>query len=465
MNSSVFQRAVFSGIALLSFLANIPVANSQQLDVRVAPIELIGRDLIVLMNSLNEGVNDPTKTLPRGPMLERAIGAVERTPLYKMAALGRRRASSQLDEIDAGMSPQIQGGVNAGQRTYEAGVTSSGAYNALSLTVRQRVFDFGATEAQREAVENQLGQSVRAEAQQRNELLLNGIKLFYETQRSLIQVRLARENLQARRSLVNFIRERAELGASSIADVVRAETQVADGLDLLSGSLKSLSQAQARYREFYLEEAQPYILPMEPDIQEIASSPMENYIENHPLLIQAELKIASAMKNYEAVQLGSQGELALELKYSQNGSFAGTAATTDRTLMLVFNRALYDGGGSAARAQAAYVAVDEATLEKERLTQDLMKKIRDSLAEYNGQVASLRSRMLVFKGAEDAYAITKDLYAFSRSSLFELLRAQETLYSSGQKLIDSIVDRAIAKYQLLFDTNELMGLDELKMRK
>jgi outer membrane protein TolC len=57
--------------------------------------------------------------------------------------------------------------------------------------------------------------------------------------------------------------------------------------------------------------------------------------------------------------------------------------------------------------------------------------------------------MLVFKGAEDSYAISKDLYAFSRSSLFEVLKSQEDLFNAGQRLIDSVVNRAVAKYKLL----------------
>jgi outer membrane protein TolC len=165
-----------------------------------------------------------------------------------------------------------------------------------------------------------------------------------------------------------------------------------------------------------------------------------------------------ALKNYESTKAAKNGTVNLEFKYNQTAAFAGSSASQDRTLMITYARSIYSGGAEDARSQQAYIAVEEARLERERLAQEMTKKIRDSLAEYNGQVASLRSRLMVFKGAEDAYAITKDLYAFSRSSLFELLRAQETLYSSGQKLIDSIIDRALSKYQLLFDTNQLLKL-------
>lgn len=444
----------------LAFAVSIVLkpAFGQGENSRVAPIELIGRDLIVLMNSLNQGVNDPTKTLPREPMIDRAMDAVGQTPLFKITALSQKQANAKLSEIDSAYYPQVDGGVNSGRRTYTTTTASSGGYSGGYLYVTQRLFDFGALEVQRGSVLDQISISKQSEERQRSELLLTAVRLFYETQRSLIQVRLARENLQARRALVNFIRERTELGASSIADVVRAETQVADGLDLLSSSLKNLSQAQARYREFYLDEAQPYILPTEPEVEDVSNAGLEDYLKDHPALIEADLKVSMALKNYESTKAAKKGTVNLEFKYNQTAAFAGSSASQDRTLMITYARSIYSGGAEDARSQQAYIAVEEARLERERLAQEMTKKIRDSLAEYNGQVASLRSRLMVFKGAEDAYAITKDLYAFSRSSLFELLRAQETLYSSGQKLIDSIIDRALSKYQLLFDTNQLLKL-------
>ena len=43
----------------------------------------------------------------------------------------------------------------------------------------------------------------------------------------------------------------------------------------------------------------------------------------------------------------------------------------------------------------------------------------------------------------------------SASKLFEVLSSQEELFNSGTKLIDSIVNRALAKYQLLHSTQKL----------
>jgi adhesin transport system outer membrane protein len=123
----------------------------------------------------------------------------------------------------------------------------------------------------------------------------------------------------------------------------------------------------------------------------------------------------------------------------------------------MFRSELYAGGAQSARVEQAVAKVEQAEFEVERVKQDLLRSMREAYADYNGQVAGVAARMLVFKGAEDSYAIAKDLYAFSRSSLFEVLKSQEDLFNAGQRLIDSVVNRAEAKYKLLHAAQVLIS--------
>jgi outer membrane protein TolC len=93
-----------------------------------------------------------------------------------------------------------------------------------------------------------------------------------------------------------------------------------------------------------------------------------------------------------------------------------------------------------------------------RVRQELERNLREVIGEYAGQVAAVSARLLVFRASEESYSIAKDLYAFSRSSLFEVFKAQEDLYAAGQRLIDSLVDRAKSKMRLLHASQRLSGL-------
>ena len=70
-------------------------------------------------------------------------------------------------------------------------------------------------------------------------------------------------------AFVEFVRDRADLGASSAADVVRAESRVAEAMDLMSSCRPAPGACPAVYRQYYGKEALPYALPREISVDEL----------------------------------------------------------------------------------------------------------------------------------------------------------------------------------------------------
>jgi outer membrane protein TolC len=435
----------------------VALAQNLEADTRVSAIESIGRELVVLLNQLGESENDPTRRLPLKPMLEKAEKAVSASPIFKQADIAKSGAEASIKESMSGYYPQINMGTGSGYRNYDYSnsLSLSGSYQSSSITVKQMLYDFEGTKSGVMASENRQTAVKLKSDYVRSEVMLQAIKTFYETQRTLLQVRLARENLQARRSFVSFIRERSDLGASSSADVIRAESRVAEGLDALSTALQALSQAQAGYRQFYNTEAEPYILPVELPFGDFDQQDLEKYIQNHPLNLEAEMNMLAARNDLNVARAKFIGGVYLEISRSDTKSPGETRFKSDNTAMVFFRSDLYTGGAATARVEQAKSKALQAEFEYDRTKQDLLRGLREALSEYNGHVASVGARMLVYKGAEDSYGISKDLYAFSRSSLFEVLKSQEDLFNSGQRLIDSIISRAISRYKLMHATHLL----------
>jgi adhesin transport system outer membrane protein len=446
-----------------SFASSMSLAQSLDSESRVNAIELIGRDLVLLLNKLNEGERDPTKRLALAPVLKKATKAVNDSPVFKLALANQKIADARRTEALAGFLPQVNSGLGSGRRDYDV-ASSTGAYTRYSgdfsqrtLSAKQLLFDFGGVWSTMTAAQKRQAATEFKSETQKSEVFLQALKVFYETQRGLLQVRLARENLQARRSFVTFIRERSELGASSSADVIRAEARVAEALDALSNALQTLSQAQASYRQLYNQEAEPYILPKEISLEGLDILNLESYVDSHPMKIEAELNLEAARDDLKTDKARFIGGFYFEINRSETKSPGDSEFKADNTAMVMFRSELYTGGAQSARIQQSIVRVEQAELELQRIRQDLTRNLRDAYSDYNGQVAAVSARMLVFKGAEDSYAISKDLYAFSRSSLFEVLKSQEDLYNAGQKLIDSVINRAVAGYKLLHAANKLMS--------
>ena len=431
-------------------------AQSNEAETRVTAIDMIGRDLVILLNQLIEGERDPTKRLPLIPVLDKANMAVKRSPIFLQAQANVREVTGQRNEALAALFPRVSGSIGSGSAN-NSSITGSyaGKASQQSLSVSQLLYDFGASWSGLTAAEKRQASSLLRIESQRSELTLQVIKVFYETQRALLQVRLARENLQARRSFVNFIRERADLGASSSADVVRAESRVAEALEILASSLQALSQAQANYRQYYDAEAEPYILPKEISTENIDLNQLDVYVRGHPATLAAELDLAAANADVEAAKARLIGGIYAEVSRSKSQGPGALLFSENYSSNVVVRGEIYSGGAQSARLEQSLAKREKSAMELDRIRQEQLRVLREAFAEYNGQLASVSARMLVFKGAEDSYAISKDLYAFSRSSLFEVLKSQEDLYNAGQRLIDSIINRAMAKYKLLHAAQRL----------
>lgn len=430
--------------------------QANEAETRVTAIDMIGRDLVLLLNQLIEGERDPTKRLPLAPVLDKASQAVQRSPIFLQSQANVREVMGQRKEAMSALFPRISGSMGSGRADNSSNTGSfGGAASQKSLSVSQLLYDFGASWSGLSAAEKRQASSLLRIETQRSELTLQVVKVFYETQRSLLQVRLARENLQARRSFVNFIRERADLGASSSADVVRAESRVAEALEILASSLQALSQAQANYRQYYDAEAEPYILPKEISTEDLDLNKLDIYVQGHPATLAAQLDLEAATFDVEAARARLIGGIYAEISRSKSQGPGSLLFSDNYSSNVVVRAELYSGGAQSARLEQSLAKREKTAMELDRIRQEQFRILRESFAEYNGQLASVSARMLVFKGAEDSYAISKDLYAFSRSSLFEVLKSQEDLYNAGQRLIDSIINRAMAKYKLLHAAQRL----------
>jgi adhesin transport system outer membrane protein len=438
------------------------LAQSSVEDSSLGSIESIGNDMINLLDDLSFGEVDPTQRLSMEPVFQNATNAVNNSPVFREAQAQKTYLLSVKNELDTAFNPTVTADGGVGRRTFSSNtsngstVRTTGNFIEQSITTSKMLFDFGATDAQKQAAQyNILAVDSKIEST-KSELLLEAIIAFYEVQRNLLQSRLARENLQARKTFVNFIRERNTLGASSSADVVRAESRVAEALDLLSSALRSLSEAQARYRQYYNSEAEPYILPREINVEDLELFEVEKYALQNPSFIEAEYQIKVIMAQIDTLKAQKYGRVVVQGTLSNSRSPGQNNFNDDISVGLNFQTELYSGGVEESKLEQAQARLLQAELSRDSIRVGIIKELREKFATYEGELSAVDARLLVLDGSKETYSITKELYAFSRISLFEVLSSQEELFNSGRQLIDSIVDRAIAKYRLSHATQTLV---------
>ncbi len=444
---------VLAGKDALAQTADVGTANEA---TSTAPIiSEVGKELIALLADLAAGEQNPSQRLSLAPVLSKALVTIQKLPQLRLSQQNLALVQAQRTEALAALLPQVTVSAGSGARAGAiSGTTYSGTGTQTSISGKQLLYDFGASTGSLRAADKRLSAVEYRIQFQRSEILLKALEAFYETQRALMQVRLSRENLQARRSFVKYIRDREELGASSAADVVRAESRVAEALEQVATAMQKMASAQAVYRQFYAEEAEPYILPDEPVLENFDVLRVSEILKDHPQLTEAEINLQAAQEDRDSAKAKMYGGFYLEATKSETLD-PGRPVLQSDSLMIVLRSDIYAGGGQLAKVEQADARVAQAKLERDRIRLDLERTLREAYAEYSGQVAAVSARLLVFRASEQSYAISKDLYAFSRSSLFEVFKSQEELYLVGQRLIDSLVDRAKSKYRLLHASHQL----------
>ena len=432
---------------------NINTENNLNRSVEIpSGIENIGADMIKLVNQIIFGEKDPTQRLELKPVIDSILEAIDKSPVINKTSVNIQIGEANLKALEQsrGVSVSASGGLNYSYTQNSNGSENSGASVNPTITASRKLYDFGQLDLEIEAeiVKQQIKNLQNEKAQ--DELFLDAISSFYEVQRALLQTRLARENLASRKAFVSFIRQRMEIGASSSADVIRAEARVAGALGALSSSLESLAVARTNYKSIFGKEAEPYILPRELGLQDLDIESLEAYVRSNPdvALVEMNIKIAELeLSNLLAQRKGNiNSSLSVRRSYSETSGIVSDSISAG----VSYNVSLFDGGISGTKIEQAELNLKNLQFEEQRTKLALNQQIEDAFSQYDGKVAAVSSKMLVLEGAKDSYNITKELYTFSRISLFEVLSAQEELFNSGKNLIDSIIDRALAKYKLLY---------------
>ena len=419
-------------------------------------IENIGRDMIVLVDRIIFGEQDPTQRLDIEPLLQDIFTALDMSPIIKKAEIAVSQSMLNIEQIENSRSFTVNagGGINYSITQNSNGSSNQGASLNPNITANKKIYDFGALDLKIAEEKLKLKTTEIKFKKSNDDLFLQAVSAFYEVQRALLQTRLARENLASRKTFVNFIRERMDLGASSSADVIRAEARVAAALGALSGSLESLAIARANYRKIFAKEATPYILPREFDIEELDVDNINEYIELNPDLELVKINIEASELELERLQQERFGSINSSARVARSYSESSGIFSDTLSFGLSYNTSIFDGGIKDTNIQQARLNISNLQYEEQRARISLKQQLEDAFSEYDGKVSAVSSKMLVLEGAKDSYNITKELYSYSRISLFEVLSAQEELFNSGKNLIDSIIDRALSKYRLLYLCNQ-----------
>lgn len=386
--------------------------------------------------------------------IARAIGT---HASVRRAAAQQRQASAAVKEAHAGWLPQVDVQLLYNRRL-SAGFSNSfdnllertrpqGRTDA-SVTVSERIFDFGATAQRVRGAKARREQANANLDMAQEDLALDAIAAWYDVAAYRALLALAESMQQSESDIRAAVQERIRQGASSEGDLSRVDVylgRVALRLTQLRGQLAS---AEARFRETTglpapVQLGRPQLglrLPATVEEARLASA-------NAPEVRSAKAQERAARADWQAVRAENLPQIGAQVNAGRYGVFENDRDYDVRGQVTLSHR-LFGGGGGARQEQAheqfrgAQAATDQVLGEAERDAETAFTQ----LVAYDAQVKTLEQSYIANRRNRDVlYTRFRNL----NGTLFDVLVADDDYFETATTYLTAVAQRDAQRLALL----------------
>jgi len=400
---------------------------------------------------------------------QRIVSATLSHPDVLASRAARMASTFGIREAQAAWYPQVSSQLDNGRKKSDPSAilgTPARDYNAASftLTVRQLLYDFGASTGAIDASNARDQQSWFRQLMVEGDTAFKAIQAYHEVIRAERQLALARKNQQARESILDLVKQRQDIGGGTVSDVVRAQSRVAEAAAAATAAVQRLGSVQASYKEFFGAQGEA-LKAQSPlfDVNVVGSWRAELGVagqENWKVRLSTAAKQA-AEAELKTTQGRSLSSINLEVSNTRRDWVSPGVPGSDQSVMLVARQALYAGGADSARIAQSQQKLTQAQEELDSAKRESSRLLEQAVLEAESLGQLVESRRVAAELAAESLRMIREQYAYRRGTLLDLLTAQETLNYAGRDLIDAQVDRAMSTYRILNAAallNRFMGL-------
>ena len=399
-------------------------------------------------------------------------GAVATHPSLKSSAMDKAYSSAVVDEAFAPLLPTVTGTGDFGARSYGLNASSTGqvtrsnGFNA-GLSLRQLIYDFGATQATYSAAQARQQQAEAEFNAARADLALRAVTVYVDVLRARSHRILAEQNRNARQALLQQISSRLSAGGSSQSDVVRTEARYLDALANLSAMSSRQATAEGIFNEVFGRPA-PELLPIPADPKiSGADRGVEELLRQFPAANAKEAARLAGERDAESAKSRGLPSISAQLSHTRRAEPVnnGTANGSDTTALLVMKYDFYSGGADKARAQQGVFKAARAAFEFDLIARQFERSLMEIRSQVKNGEEVKQARIKAAKASASSMRSVNEQFRFNRGSLLDVLKTQEEVYSAGKELVDSVADQIIAKYKLMHMVSQIdsfFGLNQVK---
>lgn len=287
----------------------------------------------------------------------------------------------------------------------------------------------------------------------RNNVMLQTAEAYLNVKRQREILAIARNNVGSHKETLRKMTLRFKGGAGTRVDVELAEARLARSEAQLRESKRLLEEAETRYCTVANQApAAEMAMPIRP----IRFFPRNLFnavtvaMERNPAMLSS-INIAQAAKAHIGViRSRFYPRVDAELTARADNNLSGVEGSDGSVMgMAVLSYNFIAGGSDVAAYNTA--AFDRVQAQQKSL--DIARKVRERVRDAWSQFASSRDSISIFKDSVDSNTkVVRDYikqFELGQRELFNVLDAQDDLYSAQNALVNANYDNAIAYYRVL----------------
>lgn len=372
-----------------------------------------------------------------------------------------------INVAEAGYYPQITGGIRGGMDT---GYGSDRNSQAMSISLKQMLYDFGKVD---NAVEAARARVARSQAQ----ILLSIDQIARDTAYAWVEVQryrhlseIARKQIQGVGDIVELARQRSDMGASTRSDLVQAQSRAEGAMASLEDYKAQYARWQATLSNLMGRTTTAEVADEFPQESMTACSRSQPATDILPAVLVAQAQRTQAEAELAGARADAYPTLSLEptVNHYLDSGYNDNNPAIDRTqagIYLNFEVPIYQGGATSARSRAAGHALSAADAAQDAA----LLQASQGLAEARAQTSSLALRLNALQRRQGSISEARELYGrqyldLGTRPLLDLLNAEQEIHQSRFELAGTQADLRRLQIDCLYNSGGLRRAFDLEAR-
>ncbi len=397
--------------------------------------------------------------------LEQAIRvAVDWHPSIGQAIGTLYQQGEGINVAQAGYYPQITGGIKGG---YDSGYDGNRNTQAISISLKQMIYDFGKVDTAVDAARAKVAQSQANILLAIDQVARDTAYAYIEVQRYQHLLLIARDQIHGIGDIVDLAQQRSDMGASTRSDVVQAQSRAEGGMATLQDYKAQYARWQSTLANLLGRRSVPQVTDaFSPGLNQACLAPDNG--DALPAVLAAVAQRSQAQAELAQAKAEAYPTLSLEPSFNQylDNDYNKDDPLVDRTQVGIFLNLevpIYQGGAISARSRAAGHALTAADSAEDAAR----LQARQGLTEAQSQTAGLGRRLDALKTREASISQARELYGkqyleLGTRPLLDLLNAEQEIYQSRFDLENTVADLRRLQIDCLYNSGGLrraFGID------